>query len=1063
MTPPQKPSPGANDASAQPAGTTDKKPEKSYFASAVESINPWGASRSSTPTPKDGTAPPPSKPAAGGTAPKKADDHSINSLYGRSFKSYPPDCPPLKVMWFHAIDIPKRKPQFLKSKKEAEEVKPNPAKKFLAFSNDDARSIEASYQRLLEEAEADRMASRSGHFRSRSQTQNSTTKSGGSDPTSGGGSRPNAKVPVNEDYLFEVDIDTRELAPVYWLGPIYEVRRGTWFYQEASTLRPCDENLAAQLEEGYLKVKPWAYAGRGRSNSGAPQDVTPKASVENLKSAAKAQSDAVPKNTTTTATAEQQQPQAHRLFGTYMNSVATYQDANTAWLSSEGVFSWVTSSVYQRFAGGGYMNGVKLVRGYTDPGKAKDEKKTTTPTTATFPEGAAKAEGDGTPKALKRRSAPASAQSEAGLVRVEDRPDQVKSTAGSQLKDKLSSVLDTSQSTATQDEEVRQLEEQEIRDDYTGQDGEKQGREIEHLVLVTHGIGQMLSMRMESVNFVHDVNLLRKTTKSVYTYSADLKALNGEPENGPGNCRVQVLPVCWRHMLDFPKRKEKKGEHDLTDAFADEDEYPSLEDITIEGLAFARSLISDLALDVLLYQSAYREQITEIVLKECNRIYHLFKQRNPGFKGKVHIAGHSLGSAIMFDILCRQKEKSQEQQVLRNPKRAAPSQSHSKELSFDFEVDDFYCLGSPVGLFQMLKGRTIAARKQPNAAPSESPLVPEDDDPFLLAEQRMERVSPITGLSFSVSSPKAAQLFNIFHPSDPIAYRLEPLISPAMSSLKPQILPYTKRGFLGAVAPQGLSGIGVKVGQSVSGLWSGITSGIASSLLTRGLGFTNEDVAAFNASGQAQQTQAATAAAAAAASSNSSPPLAAGTNIGDAAGVVSTEKAAMESASQKADMRKRALARHGSMSPSLSRRATGGGANQQSGAEEGTESNPILIDDELETLYARFQKKRVEEHKDSISRADEGQELGEAWAAEERKAQKLRREELKVRALNRNGRVDYAIQESALDFNPINTIASHMCYWQDEDVSHFMLSQMLSNRSMAKVTDEPLKFNFGQH
>jgi hypothetical protein len=34
----------------------------------------------------------------------------------------------------------------------------------------------------------------------------------------------------------------------------------------------------------------------------------------------------------------------------------------------------------------------------------------------------------------------------------------------------------------------------------------------------------------------------------------------------------------------------------------------------------------------------------------------------------------------------------------------------------------------------------------------------------------------------------------------------------------------------------------------------------------------------------------------------------------------------------------------------------------------------------------------------------------------------------------------------ALDFNPINTIASHMSYWQDEDVSHFLCSQLLCNR-----------------
>ena len=65
------------------------------------------------------------------------------------------------------------------------------------------------------------------------------------------------KVPVNEDYLFDVDVENRELAPAYWLGPVYEVRRGIWFYQDGSVQRPCDESLAAQLEEGYLKVTAW--------------------------------------------------------------------------------------------------------------------------------------------------------------------------------------------------------------------------------------------------------------------------------------------------------------------------------------------------------------------------------------------------------------------------------------------------------------------------------------------------------------------------------------------------------------------------------------------------------------------------------------------------------------------------------------------------------------------------------------------------------------------------------------------------------------------------------------
>ena len=78
---------------------------------------------------------------------------------------------------------------------------------------------------------------------------------------------------------------------------------------------------------------------------------------------------------------------------------------------------------------------------------------------------------------------------------------------------------------------------------------------------------------MESINFIHDVNVMRKTLKSVYSSSADPRALNAETTEGHGNCRVQVLPVCWRHLLDFPKkREEKKPEHDLGDMLEEEEE-----------------------------------------------------------------------------------------------------------------------------------------------------------------------------------------------------------------------------------------------------------------------------------------------------------------------------------------------------------------------------------------------------------------------------------------------------------------------------------------------------------
>lgn len=107
----------------------------------------------------------------------------------------------------------------------------------------------------------------------------------------------------------------------------------------------------------------------------------------------------------------------------------------------------------------------------------------------------------------------------------------------------------------------------------------------------------------------------------------------------PKNCRIQVLPICWRHLLDFPRKAVRKNqrEQDLGDTYGNEEDYPSLEDITIEGVPFVRSLITDLALDILLYQSAYREHISSIVLAESNRVYNLFRQRNPDFNGKVSL------------------------------------------------------------------------------------------------------------------------------------------------------------------------------------------------------------------------------------------------------------------------------------------------------------------------------------------------------------------------------------------------------------------------------------------
>lgn len=337
-----------------------------------------------------------------------------------------------------------------------------------------------------------------------------------------------------------------------------------------------------QLEEGYLKFKPWRSVDSQRSVSqprtrpttlqaadeleklartSVSSPVTPKSSMENLRAQG-----ASNQSTTEDNKEEQASPSGKtlRLFGAHMNSVVTYQDASTAWLMTDDFLSRLNSTLYQRFAGGGHFAGVKLVRGYSDLSKkreSRDMRGQGTSTAASSKDSGMDAKSDrGTDQEPEQPGSPADQNDNANI----SSPSEIRRQ---HLERQISSLVTstTTETSEQQEEEVRKREEQEIQDDYKDQEGDEQGREIEHLLLVTHGIGQRLGLRMDSVNFVHDVNTLRKTLKAVYASSADLQALNAEVDKLPKNCRVQVLPICWRHLLDFPKQslKHNRREFDL--------------------------------------------------------------------------------------------------------------------------------------------------------------------------------------------------------------------------------------------------------------------------------------------------------------------------------------------------------------------------------------------------------------------------------------------------------------------------------------------------------------------
>lgn len=154
--------------------------------------------------------------------------------------------------------------------------------------------------------------------------------------------------------------------------------------------------------------------------------------------------------------------------------------------------------------------------------------------------------------------------------------------------------------------------------------------QIDHLVFVVHGIGPACDLRFRSI--VQCVNDFRSV--SLNLLQTHFKKAQENEQIG----RVEFLPVNWHSPLHS------------TGVDID------LQRITLPSINRLRHFTNDTILDVFFYNSpTYCQTIVDTVASEMNRIYTLFLQRNPDFKGGVSIAGHSLGSLILFDILTNQK------------------------------------------------------------------------------------------------------------------------------------------------------------------------------------------------------------------------------------------------------------------------------------------------------------------------------------------------------------------------------------------------------------------------
>lgn len=104
--------------------------------------------------------------------------------------------------------------------------------------------------------------------------------------------------------------------------------------------------------------------------------------------------------------------------------------------------------------------------------------------------------------------------------------------------------------------------------------------------------------------------------------------------------------------------------------------------------------------------------MVENISREMNRLYDLYKQRNPDFDGKVSIYAHSLGSILTFDILCNQPDGTKKSFVTKTQRSGVdlgdlffqreipsvvsreenPPQVEMNYPKLNFDVEHLYCV-----------------------------------------------------------------------------------------------------------------------------------------------------------------------------------------------------------------------------------------------------------------------------------------------------------------------------------------------------------------------------------
>lgn len=393
--------------------------------------------------------------------------------------------------------------------------------------------------------------------------------------------------------------------------------------------------------------------------------------------------------------------------------------------------------------------------------------------------------------------------------------------------------------------------------------------QIDHLVFMVHGIGPACDLQFRSiVQCVNDFRLV----------SLNLLHAHFKKSLEHGNIgRVEFLPVNWHNTLHA----------DATGVDND------IQRITLPSICRLRQFTNETLLDLFFYNSpTYCQTIVNTVCGEMNRIYRLFLERNPTFKGRLSVTGHSLGSLILFDLLTNQVDPTGNAPLkTKTSVQKSEPQSNKQTLKeilnelelpelinvFDREkmdIDvlvmcseqDLENLGIPLGprkkiIHHIKYRRHLQVNDTKRTAPESSPNSDLTPPPITsgttfnmvnyeyfdvgIGQVRINYPqlsfqpevffawgSPI-GMFLTVRGlkridpkyqfPTCKRFFNIYHPYDPVAYRIEPMVL-REEEFEPMLIPHHKgRKRMHLELKEGLTRMGTDLLGSLRVAWQTFT------------------------------------------------------------------------------------------------------------------------------------------------------------------------------------------------------------------------------------------------